>query len=418
MEKFLDLLKKNRISVIVIFIILLVAYPIGCQIMKYRFGYFIDGPDMLYEHDGDVLRLDDGNILILGSNRHESPYKDRWSMSDLKIMETPSEIYNVSENKFEKFDMPTNIVYWPYGILLKNNKLLLTFAYDPNGSIKYTEYSTNGRRVAPFPYDSMAIVDLKTRKVEKMCRKKINLKNEPFRSISKFTLLGNGKVLIIDFNTNLAEIYNPETNTSKLLDVKIDKFAYSSVVAYGDNKALIFGDTKKLVGNLKDTVEEYDDTTETIKVVGEVLKRSQGEVVKVSSDKVIIMGGSKHENEQKVEIYDMQSNEVKFEPKMHTLRSFGGSSTSFIGAPLNDRYFLITGGIHRRFLGYSYEESAEMLDLHNGKIYEIPDMKKRFAFHKMIKIGDNLMVLDNRKSFPVTNSRRRTQIFKKWRWIK
>ena len=107
MEKDKRKLKIAGIAGIIIAIILLVF--IGTQVNKYRFGYFVKGPQMKYEHDGDILKLEDGNILILGSNSHKSPYQNRWSINDLKILETPSEIYNVSENKFEEFHLKSPI---------------------------------------------------------------------------------------------------------------------------------------------------------------------------------------------------------------------------------------------------------------------------------------------------------------------
>lgn len=154
-------------------IILMSIVIITCLFFKlkqYQFGHFINGPITNYSHEilTDILTLDNGDLLILGSNCHQNLY-NYGSLNDMQINETPFEIYNPKENNFTKFSLPNNIAYQPMGLLLNNYKLLLTFVYDYKDS-KYSNYST--KMYPPYPYDSMAIVDLKNKKIEKIIQKK------------------------------------------------------------------------------------------------------------------------------------------------------------------------------------------------------------------------------------------------------
>ena len=199
------------------------------DIPKYRFGYFVEGPELKYQHSwADVLKLEDGNVLVLGANQHEWPNEEDLkkmghigpsvSIKDMIVKETLSELYIANENKFVDFKVPNDILYQPKGMLLKNNKLLLTFAYDPNDkNIKYTEYAKM-KRTAPFPYDSLALIDLKTKKIEKIARKKININKEPHIDSTVFGLLENGKIVIIDTSNDfIVEIYDPDSNASEIV---------------------------------------------------------------------------------------------------------------------------------------------------------------------------------------------------------
>lgn len=56
-------------------IIAIVFIVIAIKILlPYRWGYFVEGPQMKYEHNGDFITLENGDVLILGNNSHESPY--------------------------------------------------------------------------------------------------------------------------------------------------------------------------------------------------------------------------------------------------------------------------------------------------------------------------------------------------------
>ena len=66
-------MKKVFIGIIGLIAIIWLIFFIK-DIPKYRFGYFVEGPELKYEHkDADVLKLENGNVLVLGANQHEWP---------------------------------------------------------------------------------------------------------------------------------------------------------------------------------------------------------------------------------------------------------------------------------------------------------------------------------------------------------
>jgi hypothetical protein len=366
----------------------------------------------------DILTLDNGNLLILGSNCHTNLYNSN-SINDMQIAETPFEIYDTPKNKFTTFVLPNNIAYQPMGVLLKNNKLLLTFVYD----YKDSKYSNYGSKISsPYPYDSMAIVDLSNKKIEKMIQKKINKHNQPNFQYTSFTLLGNGKVLIIDFYNKIAEIYNPDSNSSEILNIKINKEPGSKVVPKGNSQALIFGSTSilpdefdKLSYFSEDTVEQYDDNNKTLKQVGKTLRRNFPSIIKISQDKIIIFGGQintlqkSYNTVNEIEIYNTKTNKSNIIAQFKQTRKFEANKTSFSGNLINNKLFLITGGISGEYPFKIIKKTSEIIDLETGNIYQAPSMKRAHANHQMIKLNnDKLFILDYKDS----NNNKKVELFK------
>ena len=119
-------MKKVIIGIIGLIVLLWLIFFIK-DIARYRFGYFVEGPELKYEHrDADVLKLENGNVLILGQNAHSCPTPEACKDNIMPVVEIPSEIYNAKTNKIEELRLPNNIRYQAKGILLKNNRLLLT----------------------------------------------------------------------------------------------------------------------------------------------------------------------------------------------------------------------------------------------------------------------------------------------------
>ena len=264
--------KKYFVIAAVLIAIFLLIFTIK-EIPKYRFGYFVEGPELKYQHSwADVLKLENGNVLILGQNAHSCPTQEACKDNIMPVVEIPSEIYNAKTNKIEELRLPNNIRYQAKGILLKDNRLLLTHAYDPSDN-SYPKVKKVGETIKdidlPYLYDSMAIVNLDVLKVERVLKKKINQKHLPNYKWTSFTLLENNKILIIDFSNNTMEICNLENNTSKILsNTKINKEFGSVVIAKGKNKALIFGPTKLQYDNYTDLkYGESDDVLEDRKSV-------------------------------------------------------------------------------------------------------------------------------------------------------
>ncbi len=411
--------KKHVILCILAIFIIAIAIK---MLLPYRWGYFAKGPAMKYEHKyADAIKLDNGNILVLGTNSHQRAIKD----NNLEIKETPSEIYNIKNNTFETVKLPNTIAYHNKGILLKNNKLLLTFAYAPYGAKKYSKYGSPYDIKHPFPYDSMAIIDLNTMKIEKIIQKKINKTKRP-TEFDSFTLLNNGKVLILDGTSQprSMEIYNPETNTSKLLNIKINKTNQVAVVPNGENKALIFGesynkdkDKEKYYGDL-DTVLEYDDSTETIKTVGKNLRRLSPQAIRINNENILLLGGhisrdtfmqkSKFHPDSEVEVYNTKTNTSKIIGHLAKRRysephdAYLDFTTLFIGKDI----LLITGGYEPSIPSKISTKDTEIIDIKTGKISKGPKMRYRESEHKMLKLKNGKFIIIGSK---------KTQLFKTWK---
>lgn len=408
-----EVMKRHNKKLYLLLAIILFIILIFCvnQIYKSRFGYFIDGPEMNYSHKKltEVLTLNDGNILIPGSNCHAN-LRDYGGINDMEITETPFEIYDIEKNKFTTFKLGASIAYQPMGLLLKNNKLLLTFAYDYKDS-KYSNYSL--KMQSPYPYDSMAIVNLNNKKIEKIIPKKINKHNQPDFKNTSFTLLGNGKIFIIDFSNKIAEIYNPENNSSEILNIKINKGLGSKVIAKGNSKALIFGPTNLSSPSyyFEDSVEEYDDTNKTIKPVGKTLRRKYPSILAISQDEIIISGGEINTSQKtyntvnEIEIYNTKTNKSKIIARFKEIRKYKPNANSFSGNLINNKLFLITGGVSGESPFGIIKKSSEIVDLETGKIYKGPKMKSVHAYHQMVKLKKgNILILDN--------NNRKTELFK------
>ncbi len=390
------------------------------DISRYRFGYFVEGPELKYQHSwADVLKLEDGNVLVLGANQHEWPnqedlktmkHKSSVGIENMIIKETPSELYITNENKFIDFKLPNDILYQPKGILLKNNKLLLTFAYDPNNkNVKYTEYGRM-KRTAPFPYDSMAIIDLKTKKVEKIARKKININKEPYTDSTIFELLENGKVVIIDtHNDFIIEVYDPDSNISEIVErTDLGRLSYNTAITKGKDSILIFG---KFYSSGSETggVLEYNDSTKTIKLVGQTLKQENPMVKKVSDNKILIVG-----EEGKFEIYNTDTNTSKVIAQLLKKEERDNDISlhrpSFAGAFIDKQYFLITGGNNGSFPFTRIDKTSEVLDLEANKVYMGPNMIKPTDNHKSISLSNGDVLLVGSRRF---SDMKITQLFKR-----
>ena len=74
--------KKTKIALALILII--IGFFFVKELPKYRYGYFVDGPEMKYQHfKNSFIKLENGNILAVGENFIDA---------DDKINYTPAEI--------------------------------------------------------------------------------------------------------------------------------------------------------------------------------------------------------------------------------------------------------------------------------------------------------------------------------------
>lgn len=421
-------MKKNFIRIVLLIAVIWLIFFIK-DIPKYRFGYFVEGPELKYEHrDADVLKLENGNVLILGQNAHSCPTQESCKDDIMPVVEVPSEIYNVKTNKIEELRLPNNIRYQAKGILLKNNKLLLTYAYDSSDN-SYPKIKKVGEDIKdikpPYLYDSMAIVNLDTVKVERIIKKQINkIKsyNPNWYFGEKFIFLNNSDVLMIDFNNTVAEVFDIQKINSKLLNIEIPTSIYSTVIAKDKNKVLIFGENnlkKEAEQNAQlnnmDNVYEYNVTTEKLKPVGEVLRRNKTTIKRINKDEIMIMGGETDAPEQEfnvrnIEIYNISKNTSEIVGKLIKTHATHRTHTDkIVFEKINNKYILIVGGHKPNYSFDAFLITTEIFDLENNKTYIGPNMLYYPVAVKGIKLIDGSILFIQQG----LNTSRRLQIFKK-----
>lgn len=401
--------KKIRLGVKLTILILICLFSsLIAVLFKHRYGYWERIGDYWWDYPfrSDVLLLPDEKLMFLGCNCPQSHNPSNWSISQLVLEDTPSAIYDLKSKKIDKFNIPTDIIYLPYGVLLKNNKLLLTYVYNPNGENKNYSNVSSGEA-----YTSMAVVDLKTARIEKVIPNKIK-KSYSCRHVSTtFTLLGNGNVLIINFKDDVAEVFNPTTNTTKLLSIKTHKEPGSTVVPYGKSKALIIGETtdafrvspSRINGSLEenileyDSILEYDDSTGKCNSIGRVLRREVPEA-SVINQSLIIVGGRINfssgatRSSRHIEIFDLQNNTSRIVETFKAKRNGG----TFSIVPINSRYILIVGGWWGTYPFYHTQRTTEIIDLKNNKIFFGPQTAERTAAPWVFKLASgNILVVDS-----------------------
>ena len=347
-ETIKSMLQKGKVIVIskkIIFLSIIVLiglfYTLNFikEIPNYKFGYITESKALKYNRyqlHRYIFELNDGNILLLGRNMPSS-YP---GISDCKYCVNakfiPSEIYNIKTNTIKEITFPSNIYYIGNGILLKNNKLLLTHAYEFNKP----EYKEN----RAYPYDSIAVINLDNMTVEKVIKKELNKTYKPFPN-SFALLFGNNKVLLSqDVKREVIDLNN---NTSKILkDFDLPHKSFNAIIPSKDEKLLLFNRTYKNDGEF-DYVYEYDYLTETIKRVGKVMKRNNDFTKKISDDKIVILGGRHPEQNFKryneIEIYDINTNESKIVSNMIIDRC-PTADDGFDAALFAGRYLFMAGG--------------------------------------------------------------------------
>ena len=394
---------KKLIKFFILFICIVSFICLSCFIfyIRHPYGYFVKGPSMNYEHSeaASMLELGNGNILILGENLPDS--------------NIPSEIYDIKKNKFIISDLinDKDIYYYPVGILLDDNKLLLTYVNNTgNAEDKKTYFY-------PKKYNLMAIVNLDTHKVENYIHKNMTPIYRPDQFI-RYTKLGNGNIIIMDLKEKVAEIYNPKNNSSRVLHLNYKLGSNDEIVPVGLNKVLVFGGywQNEKTYKLNEVIIYKDNDLEIISV-GNVLPRECSFISKISENKIIIAGGVSGQMSdyytQEIEIYDVNTNKSdvigKFTQHRQTRPIY---YPEYSGIKLSDRYFMTAGG-NGALGSFGYDlKSTDIVDLVNKTITKGPDMIYQTTDFKMIKLvtGDVLCIFKGiSQEIPY---RRKTQIFK------
>lgn len=373
MEKDKRKLKIAGITGIIIAIILLVF--IGTQVNKYRFGYFVKGPQMKYEHEEPtaIITLNDNEILILGHNRPDvseilSTHYNFGKQTKLekefykKYHNIPSEIYNFKTNEFKNFPLNQEVFYEPEGIALDKNKILLTNVCKTN---KHNKDAT----IDCYKNMLIAIYNFKTNSYsfkKNLVKRKhmyIDIINE-----DKILIIGGHHISALWFEFVPNEIlkqdksqkineaileYDLKNNTVKSIDIipaniKINK---NNIIKL-KNKVYIF--------SYDQSIYKLDLATLNLKKM--LTLQSKKEITSLSKlpeDKIAFI------NNNKIFIYNIKNNEIEIEMLLPIQRKNQKIT------PISNDILLITGGVKICFpSNYCNAKETEFLDLKNKKIYK------------------------------------------------
>ena len=373
-----------------------------------RFGYITPGSNISVTNFHGKLkafRLNDNEVFFLGSNRPEFPdiRGEQW-IYNMPITETPSEIYNVENGIHKIMHLPNNILYQPDGILLSNDKLLLVNA-SINKELPKDNIGTNGTDFSI--YKTLILIDLKSNKIIQTYDKKINKKYKPNQQYTSYTLLNNGKILIIDFKNKIAEIYNPEQNNSIIVDFPYNKNKKNVVIPYKQEQALIFGQTKNNY-NDSDTVIIYDDKNKTFKEFGHTYRRSNPYIISLNENKYLILGGIVYNphnainlDVREIEIFDANTGTYEIINRLPYLLKYDlrTDRNSFAIEKINDRYVLLTGGTQGGYPVIRTLKSSLVFDTKKNAIKKGPNLKYPFSSHQMLKLNDGKILIFNDDSW-------------------
>lgn len=366
-------IKKLSIILLILTILCFTAKQMIDKIISERYVYVESGPNLKYYHNGrytSYIKLDDGNILILGNNL----YTDKFKQNSL------SEIYDVNTNSVKELHFPfeNELYFMSNGKLLKNNRLLLTDAYMPNKN-EYIEGKA-------FPYDSMAIINLNNMKIEKIIRKKINETFSPGTN-EYYLLFDNNKIYTRQYSETehkyKAEIIDLENDSSKILnDINLPEDLYN-IIPIKRNKLLFITHGYKENSDNYDYVYEYNTDTEQLKKVGKVIKRIFPVVKKINDNEIIIAGGT-NENRNKryneIEIYNINTNESQVIANLQIERcttSIDGFNVVKLG---ENKLLILNGSCSRNEIFPSYSKldpgrRPEILNMENHNIALGPILK-------------------------------------------
>ena len=407
-------------NTLVFFLTLFFTYILGFIIYNSfnNYGSVKRGSDISVTND--LFKLNEEEVFSLGSNRPECP-EERGAcwIYNMPIKETPSEIYNIERDTHKMVHLPNNILYQPYGILLDKDKLLLTnvskskIIPKDNIGVKGTDFSI---------YKTMAVIDLKTNKIIQTFDKKINKQYEPNQQHTTYTLLNNGKVLIIDFENQIAEVYCPCLNNSYTINFHNNNQRVNVVLPFKQNQALIFGDTKNNY-NKEDSIILYDDNTKIFKEFGHAIRRSNPYVIPLNDNKFLIIGGRIFKSNggqeldvREIEIFDGNNGTSKIVNKLPYQLKYDDNldKNSFAITKLNDSYLLLTGGSHGVYPFRKDRKSTLIIDLKKNEIKRGPNLVYDIASHKMLKVSDDKILIfgnhhwiDNKKTQILKINKRR-----------
>lgn len=415
---------------------------------KYEFGYFSKKIELKYIPQNEIL-LPNNNILFLGSRKLDCPdiihpsgaIQETTHCKQKQIFENPFELYEPKTNKIATLGNIKDYLYKSEGVLLKNNRILLIYAYNPNSdnypkddtAWEYRDYLNKKDTWAyeyylknlepPYVYDSMIIVNLDTMKVEKEIKKKINETNMINPYSTGFTILDNNKLLIIDAEDKIGEVYDFETDKSEVIkniDIDIDKM--DALIPLTDGEALLFGsmvpEDPKNEQEKFSKVYKFSYTTKTFKPVGKTINRYGSIIKKVDDNRIIILGGKSAGAKgdtgfslPEIEIFNTKTNESKVVARLSETPCYlQYRGNSFNGAMIDDKHFLIAGGQTCSYPFVKYFKTPTVLDLENYSLHQTMDLPYEMSELQMVSLdGGGALMINGLKKY-----NKRILIFKTW----
>lgn len=339
-----------------------------------NFGYIKNGADITFTNNKEQVKaykLNDNEILFLGKNTDTT-----------NNISVPTEIYNIENNTIKLLNFP-NILYQSNGILINKDKLLLLNASKQPSKVNKSFFNT------------IVLIDLTNNKEVQFYDKKINrTHNSNIEQIS-YTLLNNGNVLIIDFKNKIAEVYNPNLNTSITLNFAFDKNRKNVILPFNKDQALIFGQTNNNY-DFMDTVIIYDDKNKTFQEFGHTIRRTNPYIIPLKNNEFLIIGGTIHMSHnaqiydiRDIEIFDANTGLSKIVNKLpKSLKyDYRTDRNSFAIARINDRYILITGGKYGVAPFEKYWKNSFIIDTEDKyTIKKGPNLKYPLASHQMLQL--------------------------------
>ncbi len=203
------------------------------------------------------------------------------------------------------------------------------------------------------------------------------------------TLLTDGRVLIVGWDINQAEIYNPTTGMFTVTGATVKNHRQGSTATLlNDGKVLIIGGVNALKSG-----EIYDPATGQFTLISDTLKSPHAyhSATLLPDGKVLIAAGQDQAGPQThavAEIYDPQTGTFTLTGSLHEHRS-GHTATL-----LADGTVLITGGIQTTTPGSGfYLNSCEKYDLQSGTFSKVTDMQISRSGHRATLLNDGRVLI-------------------------
>lgn len=356
--------KKVKKILIIIFAVLFIAYLVK-ELPKYRWGYFVKGPDMNYprRYYYNSIKVNDNEILVLGHKRVPS-LKTLSSLTPQERVlyyDTPNEIYNSELNQFNVLDMNFggDIYYEPEGVLLSENKVLLT-------NVCKTSKIGKDALIDCYNNYSMAIWDVKTNKYSfiKNPFKRSRMFVEPINQ-NEVLVLGGwpviGKYLPdVTYEDRLKEkvksndivVFNLQTGeTKKIATLTPENDTIEGVVRVNQNELLIITSAR--------SVYLLNLSSDTCKFLPDVLRTNVSGFVKLSENRFTTQTAYHDKDFGELMLHVLEDNEIVPIEKINVEKVAGRNIV-----PINDEVIILTNGHKRDMLGNYYPAtSVEIIDL-------------------------------------------------------